>query len=328
MASTLLQQPLWRQACRRFLAAAAGRAALRPQPRRDKKRWARAYLDQQRALEPPMRRSEKPNWDYHAEIQAFNHRLHEKFSLDVLKTAFVNRCYIKSEEARRKMLGLEKEDIALNLKDNQQLSEQGASFSHSYLTECFEKAFPKMPSAGIEAIVNFLTGEELVSYVAKNLSLQDLTLCAEFPVPPTVLQQTFFAVVGALHQSSGPQRTEIFVRDFFIPQLIGKDLFELWNVVNPMGLLVEELAKRNVSAPEPRLTRQSGASTALPVYFVGLYCDKKLLAEGTGETILAAEEEASRVALRKLYGFTENRQPWDYSSPKREQRAENLISSN
>ncbi|XP_048361721.1 39S ribosomal protein L44, mitochondrial [Sphaerodactylus townsendi] len=326
MASVLLQG-LVVQTYRRFLTAAASRVALRPQPRRENKRWVRAYLEQQRALEPPMRRSEKPNWDYHAEILAFSHRLHEKFSLDILKTAFINRCYIKSEEARRKMLGLEKEEIALNLKDNQQLSEQGAAFSHSYLTECFEKAFPKIPPAGIEAIVNFLTSEELVSYLAKNLSLQDLTLCAEFPVPPNVLQQTLFAVIGALHQSSGPQRTEIFVRDFFIPQLIGKDLFELWNVVNPMGLLVEELAKRNVSAPEPRLTRQSGATTALPLFFVGLYCDKKLLAEGTGETILAAEDEASRVALRKLYGFTENRQPWDYSAPKLEQRAENVISS-
>ena len=40
--------------------------------------------------------SEKPNWDYHAEIQAFGPRLQETFSLDLLKTAFVNSCYIKS----------------------------------------------------------------------------------------------------------------------------------------------------------------------------------------------------------------------------------------
>ncbi|CAI5775594.1 ribosomal L44, mitochondrial [Podarcis lilfordi] len=272
--------------------------------------------------------SEKPNWDYHAEIQAFSHRLHEKFSLEFLKTAFVNCCYIKQEESRRQELGLDKEAIALNLKDNNELSLKGVSFSRSYLTRCLEEAYPKIPQAGIEALVNFLTSEELVSYLARNLSLQDFTLCAEFPVPPNVLQKTFFAVIGALLQSSGSQRTEVFVRDFFIPQMIGKDLFEMWNVMNPMGLLLEELAKRNVSAPEPRLTRQSGASTVLPLYFVGLYCDKKLLAEGTAETILAAEEEAARVALRKLYGFTENRKPWDYSSPKWEQKAENAISSN
>lgn len=50
--------------------------------------------------------------------------------------------------------------------------------------------------------------------------------------------------------------------------------------------------------------------------------DKKLLAEGPGETVLVAEEEAARVALRKLYGFTENRRPWDYSKPKESWKAE------
>lgn len=58
-----------------------------------------------------------------------------------------------------------------------------------------------------------------------------------------------------------------------------------------------------------------------------LFSDKKLLAEGTGETVLAAEEEAARVALRKLYGFTENRQPWHYPSLKCEKKAEKAISS-
>ncbi|KAG8135979.1 hypothetical protein E2320_008966, partial [Naja naja] len=311
MASMILRSLLL-ETSQRLFAAANGAALLRSQPRRNKKLWLRAYLEQQRLLEPPRRRSEKPNWDYHAEIEAFGHRIHETFPVEQLKTAFVNSCYRKKEEIKRQELGLEKEKLALNLKDNQELSLQGSSFSHSYLTQCFEEAFPKMPPAGIEALVNYLTSEEIKPIFA------DLTLCAEFPVPPKVLQQTFFAVIGALLQGNSSQRTEIFVR------LIGKELFEMWNVVNPMGLLLEELVKRNITAPEPRLTRQSGATTALPLFFVG---DKELLAEGTGETILAAEEEAARVALRKLYGFTENRQSWHYPSLKCEKKAEKAISS-
>ncbi|XP_010138536.1 PREDICTED: 39S ribosomal protein L44, mitochondrial, partial [Buceros rhinoceros silvestris] len=264
----------------------------------------------------PVGRSEKPNWDYQAEIQAFSHRLHENFSLDLLKTAFVNPCYVESEEARRRALGLDKETVALNLLDNSKLAEQGEAFSRSYLTRSFEGAYPDLPAEGVGALVGFLTSRDLVSHVARNLSVQDLALCRDFPVPPEVLQRTFFAVIGALLESSGPETTGIFVRDFFIPQLIGKDLFEMWDVVNPMGLLVEELTRRNVSPPEPRITRQLGVSTVLPLHFVGLFCDKKIIAEGPGETLLAAEEEAARVALRKLYGYTENRRPWDYSNPK------------
>ncbi|XP_029470850.1 39S ribosomal protein L44, mitochondrial-like [Rhinatrema bivittatum] len=302
----------------RLLPAWLGRGAVYTQSR-EKHRWLRPYLrllERQRQLEgppPPTPRSHKPNWDTEAEIQAFCHRLHETFSMDLLKTAFVNACYIKSEEARRRELGLDREAIALNLKNNQELSDLGASFAHTYLTDCFKDAYPKLPSEGVAAIVAFITSPERVCYVARNLAVEDLTLSAEFPVPQDVLLQTFNAVLGALLQSAGPQRTEFFIRDFLITQMIGKDLFDVWTLVNPMGLLVEELAKRNISAPEPRLTRHSGVSTVVPLYFVGLYCEKKLIAEGPGETMLAAEEEAARVALRKLYGYTENRRPWDYS---------------
>uniref|UniRef100_A0A493U257 Large ribosomal subunit protein mL44 n=2 Tax=Anas platyrhynchos TaxID=8839 RepID=A0A493U257_ANAPP len=320
------------RASRRLLAAAgagpgAVRAAHGPAPPRAKKRWLRAYLEQQR-LEAPPRRSEQPGWDYHAEIQAFSRRLQEDFSLDLLKTAFVNPCYVQSEEARRRQLGLEAGAAALALRDNGELCARGLPFARSQLGRCLQAAHPALPAPGTAALVAFLTGPELVAEVSRGLALQDLALCAQFPVPPPVLHRTFFAVVGALLGSSGPERTGIFLRDFLMPHLIGKDLFEIWEVVNPMGLLVEELTKRNISSPEPRITRQLGVTTVLPLYFVGLYCDKKMIAEGPGETLLAAEEEAARVALRKLYGYTENRRPWDYSKPKQGWTAEKAISSN
>ncbi|XP_006890379.1 PREDICTED: 39S ribosomal protein L44, mitochondrial [Elephantulus edwardii] len=311
-------------------------APLSAPPVRGVKKGFRAAYRFQKELErwrllrnppPPVRRSEKPNWDYHAEIQAFGHRLQETFSLDLLKTAFVNSCYIKSEEAKRQKLGIDKEGVLLSLKDNRELSEQGTSFSQTCLTQLFEGAYPDLPSEGIRSLVDYLTGEDVVCHVARNLAVEQLTLSAEFPVPTAVLKQTFFAVIGALLQSSGPERAALFIQDFLITQLTGKELFEIWKIVNPMGLLMEELQKRKVSAPECRLTRQSGSTTALPLYFVGLYCDKKLIAEGPGETVLVAEEEAARVALRKLYGFSENRRPWDYSRPREKPRAEKTITA-
>lgn len=132
--------------------------------------------------------------------------------MDLLKTAFVNSCYVKSEEAKRQKLGIEKEAALLNLKDNQELSEQGTSFSQTCLTQFLEDEFPDLPSEGVKSLVDFLTSEQVVYHVATNLAVEQLTLSAEFPVPPPVLQQTFFAVVGALLQSSGPERTALFIR--------------------------------------------------------------------------------------------------------------------
>ncbi|XP_042270146.1 39S ribosomal protein L44, mitochondrial [Thunnus maccoyii] len=298
---------------------------------REKKRWMRAYtflMAKKLKLEgppPPKPRSLHPNWDYHAEVQAFSTRLHENFSLQLLKAAFVNPCYLQAEQERRKALGVDSELTALVLEDNIQLSAKGADFTKSFLTDWCRASFPSLPSEGVQSIVGHLTSSAVVTNVARNLGIEDLTMSAAFPVPDDVLHSTFMAVIGALQESSGAERTGFFLRDFLVSQLIGKDLFDMWTVVNPMGLLMEELSKRKIVLPEPRLIRSAGASTVLPLYFVGLYSDKKLLAQGPGETLLAAEEEAARVALRKLYGFSENHRPFDFSP--QQQHEQPLIQS-
>ncbi|XP_076831976.1 large ribosomal subunit protein mL44 [Brachyhypopomus gauderio] len=291
---------------------------------REKKRWMKAYtllMERIRKIEGPPKpkpRSQHPNWDYHAEVEAFGVRLKERFSTELLKTAFVNPCYVRSEEERRRVLDLDTGAAALNLKDNTELREHGEQFTLGFLMDWCRSNFPSLPEEGMAAIVGHLTGSEVMCHVSRNLAVEELAMTEEFPVPDDVLHGTFFAVIGALQQSSGAERTGLFLRDFLLTQLIGKDLFDMWKVVNPMGLLVEELTRRGMALPEPRLIQASGASTVLPLYFVGLYIDQKLLAQGPGETLSSAEEEAARVALRKLFGFTENRRPFDFS-PAQEQ---------
>lgn len=298
---------------------------------REKKRWMKAYtylMAKKLKLEgppPPSPRCQKPNWDYHAEVQAFSTRLQENFSLELLKRAFVSPCYLQAEQQRRQALGVDSEATALLLKDNLELSAKGAELTKSFLNDWCRASFPSLPSEGVDGVVGYLTGVPLVSHVAANLGMDDLTMSAECPVPDPVLHSTFMAVIGALQESSGAERAGFFLRDFLVSQLIGKDLFDMWTVVNPMGLLMEELTKRKVPLPEPRLIRSAGASTVLPLYFVGLYSEKKLLAHGPGETVVAAEEEAARVALRKLFGFTENRRPSDFSP--QQQQEQPLIQS-
>lgn len=51
----------------------------------------------------------------------------------------------------------------------------------------------------------------------------------------------------------------------------GKELFEIWKIIKSHGATGTRTEERNISVPESELTRQSGSTTALPVYFVGLY---------------------------------------------------------
>lgn len=157
-------------------------------------------------------RSQQPHWDYHAEVQAFNARLHENFSLELLKTAFINPCYLQAEQERRKALSVDSEAVALVLKDNSKLSEKGADFTKSFLTNWCTSSLPSMPGEGVQSIVGHLCSPEVVTYVARNLGVEDLTMSAECPVPDDVLYSTFMAVIGALQESSGAERTGLFLR--------------------------------------------------------------------------------------------------------------------
>ena len=47
-------------------------------------------------------------------------------------------------------------------------------------------------------------------------------------------------------------RAQYFVQDFILPQLVGLDIFSLWDVPNPMGLLVNLLHHLGQAEPESR----------------------------------------------------------------------------
>lgn len=81
-----------------------------------------------------------------------------------------------------------------------------------FLTEWCRDNFPSLPEDGIAAIVSHLTGSEVMCHVARNLAVEDLAMTAEFPVPDDVLCRTFFAVIGALEQSSSSERAGLFIR--------------------------------------------------------------------------------------------------------------------
>lgn len=58
--------------------------------------------------------------------------------------------------------------------------------------------------------------------------------------------------LAALLSVQGKQRAELFVRDFILTQLIGKDIFDMWSISNAMGLLIDTLRNQGHSDPEPR----------------------------------------------------------------------------
>ena len=102
----------------------------------------------------------------------------------------------------------------------------------------------------------------------------------EYPPSDESYSQTFKALVSAIQLSSGLSKTQEFLRDFLIPQLVGVDICDVWDIRNPMGVLREIVEREGGGEIEPRLTRRSGDNTMEAVYSVAIYIDKEWRGEG------------------------------------------------
>ncbi|EFA05348.1 large ribosomal subunit protein mL44 [Tribolium castaneum] len=266
---------------------------------RNIKRWVAPVLKQlkrrmdQVGPEAPTPRSSYLEWNYEAEIFAFGKRLREEFDRKVLKQALTHRSYVTREEDKAKEKGLEFETIECN----HQLIKQGGAL----ISQCVRNELGgKYPKDVVEALHGHLTTVDMLAHVGLHLGLKDIVQTAEFPVENETLADTFKAVVAALEVSQGQERVQLFVKDFLLSQLNGKDVYDVWAPDSPLDYLRSLLPKQEI---ESRLCNKSAVNTILANYQVGLYCNKKLLGLGWGESVEIAKDTAALDAIQRLsYG--------------------------
>ncbi|GIY79972.1 ribosomal protein L44, mitochondrial [Caerostris darwini] len=255
------------------------------------------------------KRSEWDSWNYKAELYAFGQRLNENISEETLRWAFIHDSYIEKEEQKRKELDIPSQNVQLDLKSNAPLITLGEEVIRNYLQRYLPRCFPKLPYEGISAVENYLMSDEVLSHISSNIGTKDLIFCEEFQPTEYTLAASFKAIVGAIVTDNDVPRAENFVLDFVCPQLVAKDVFEIWDLENPLDVLNGILQKHGFEECEPRLIFESGRTTIEAIYHVGLYSNKGFLGRGPGETLNIAVEMAAYNALRKFFGIQENDQP-------------------
>ena len=112
----------------------------------------------------------------------------------------------------------------------------------------------------------------------------------------------------------------MLINDFLLTQLIDVDINEIWEIKNPMGLLIDECKRelKSSSKPESRLIWSNGMNNPTGVFVVGIYLDKKrLIGKGGGETLEIAEEMAARDALKRIYNTGESVGPLPFGDKAR-----------
>jgi len=254
---------------------------------------------------PILKRAGEGLFNHVAEMAALEARLGETFDRGLLSQAFVTRAHVEQEALKQQELGVE---TAIALEDHQGLAHKGLECMSSTLERWLQAALPKFPEEGIKAVTQYLTSEELLADVGYHLGLRELVHSPVYPPSRTDLARTFSAVVGALAMRDLGRAEQLTV-DILATQLQGKDLNSLWEVTNPMGLLVGLLEEQGRATPEARLLWQSGPGSILASYTVGIYVDRELIGESPGETLDIAEEMAARDALRNIFLTCESSGP-------------------
>jgi len=248
-------------------------------------------------VNPMDRRSSYLDWNYQAELTALNGRLGENIPLQVLDQVFTTEEYIEEEMEKQAKLNI---DIPMNLKSNTELSNEGREIIQKVVVSWLRGALPALPEEGVQALKSYLTSIDMTSDLAFHIGFKDLILSPEYPPLQQDFSKCLEAFVGALARVD-PSRAELFTRDLLIVQLVGKDLTSLWDIPLPMRLLTHIMKNQGRGEPEPRLLWQQGPKTLLASFTVGIYSNKELIGEYSGETLEIAEEMAARDALRKLF---------------------------
>lgn len=256
---------------------------------------------------PPNIRSEYIEWNYDSELFAFGKRLKEEFDETTLRQALTDISYIESETRKQVALGVE--TPALQVSSNCDLANAGKALIEDYSLKYVRATHPLLPEEGVRTIVDYLTSEKAISEIGLGIGLRDIILTEEQPPSVATLAKGFQAVVSAVNISSGINSCQKFIQDFVLTQLVGKDIYDIWQVDEPLKTLSEIMARSGVGAPEPRLVFQSGQKTIEAVYQVALYSDKQFIGTGYGESTDVAVEQAASDALRRLFHITASSDP-------------------
>lgn len=275
---------------------------------RNLKRWVKptrmAMRKRLEAMDPqPNPRNLYAEWNYNSELFAFGKRLNEEFNKEHLQRAFIERSYIVMEEEKQKKVGID--DPQVLLKDNSEFVKKGESFILEFCKRYLRLVYPRYPEEGISAVSEYLISDDVLADISKNLGTTDLILTSEYPPNITTLANVLKAIVIALEESSGTEQAYLFVRDFVISYLSGKDINELWVIHNPENLLSSILKREGRPSVEARLVGDAGRNTILASFQVGLYSCKELIGIGVGESITVAKEMAALNALKRLFQTTE-----------------------
>ena len=125
-----------------------------------------------------LKRAGEGMFNQQAELVALESRLGEKFDQRLLAEAMLTPGQVEKEQEQQRRLGVEVEEGA---RDYSELAKRGMSCIEATLGSWLAAAVPNFPADGRQAVLNYLTSEQLLAEVGFHIGLKELVLSPVYP---------------------------------------------------------------------------------------------------------------------------------------------------
>ncbi|XP_068750120.1 ribonuclease 3-like [Montipora capricornis] len=275
---------------------------------RRRERNLRAKLKKREPEEPMVfDKKEFFRQNYDKELFSFKSRLGLKFHDEkILLAAFTHESHeddhVGDDNDNNKTLQ--------SRENNTKLSLLGLTATSLYIVDHLCTTYPSLPRLGVRCFHDFLVGRSNIVKLCNQISLPDL-IRLEHDLDDLhkekhldyrkedVICDTFFALVGAIYVDQGPVEARRFVEDFVIAQLQGEELHKILHFDYPEKVLENIFTIQGKEKPVARVIQETGITSPVPVYVVGVFSGDDMIAEASSYTVIRAKNEALKAALMK-----------------------------
>jgi len=206
----------------------------------------------------------------------------------IIQNAFIHRSYLN--EARE------------NLNSNERLEFLGDSILSFIVSKYLYATFPDLPEGELTSLRSAIVKTKTLSLIAKELNLGSYLKLSKGEAEsngsenPSLLADTFEALLGAIFIEHGLPKVEKVIDKFLLPKLpliIAHKTYK-----DSKSTLQEIVQEKTRTSPAYKVLKEIGPDHA-KTFTVGVYQNDKLLGTGTGKSKQEAEQMAAGDALEK-----------------------------
>jgi ribonuclease-3 len=197
----------------------------------------------------------------------------------------------------------------MRVQSNERLELLGDSVLGLVVTESLYHRFPQKEEGEITMIKSLLVSRKVLSSCCRDMRLGEYILLSESEENsggrdrPSILADTFEAIIGAIYLDGGLPAARKFVGDHLLQQM--ESTLNDEGHRNFKSILLEYAQSRNLGAPVYSIRSQEGPDHD-KWFTIEVKIQNQIMGVGEGNSKKIAEQHAARNALEKLHSEEDN----------------------